>query len=141
MPHWLVKSEPATWSWLDQMKAPDRTTRWDGVRNAQAAGCLRAMTVGDPVLFYHSGSEKQIVGLARVAKAAYPDPTDKTGRFAAVDLQADRPLPSPVTLSEIKARPELASLALVRQSRLSVMPIDPASWKILCRMGGLKGFS
>ncbi len=136
MAYWLVKSEPGTWSWDDHVKAG--VTGWDGVRNYQAANHMKAMKLGDPVLMYHSVNEKQIVGLLEVVKLYYPDPTDKTGRFGMVDLKAIRPLKTPVTLAAIKADPRLSQLALVRQGRLSVMPIDKASWRILCKMGGVK---
>lgn len=135
MAHWLVKSEPGSWSWDDQVKAG--RTHWDGVRNHQAAAALKAMRVGDVAFFYHSVNEKRIVGLVRVAREHYPDPGDPAGRFVMVDVETIRALPHPVGLDRIKADPRLADLALVRQSRLSVMPIDDESWAILCGMGGL----
>ena len=133
MAYWLVKSEPGTWSWDDQVKA--KVTGWDGVRNHQAANNMKAMALGDLVFFYHSVNEKQIVGIVEVAKEYYPDHTDKSGRFGMVDLKAVAPVKTPVTLTAIKAEPKLANIALVRQSRLSVMPIGADEWKLICRMG------
>ena len=136
MNHWLVKSEPGAWSWLDHVKA--KTTSWDGVRNHQAANHMKAMKIGDRVFMYHSVNEKQIVGVLEVVKMYHPDPSDETGRFGMVDLKAVSPLQTPVTLKQIKEEPKLEHLALVRQSRLSVMPIDSASWQILCKMGQIQ---
>lgn len=133
MAHWLMKSEPGTWSWDDQVKAG--SAEWDGVRNYQAANNMKAMKIGDLVFFYHSVNEKQVVGIAEVVKEYYPDPTDASGRFGMVDIKAIRPMVKPVTLADIKAEPKLAELALVRQSRLSVLPVKPAEWKIICAMG------
>ena len=132
---WLVKSEPSSWSWQDQMGVESEP--WTGVRNHQAANFLRSMRPGDTVFFYHSVQEKRIVGIARVVSDPYPDPTDPDGRWTVVDLKAMRPFERPVTLAEIKADPRLADLPLIRQSRLSVMPIDETSWKILCDLGGV----
>lgn len=136
MKHWLVKSEPGTWSWDDQLAAG--TTEWDGVRNHQAAKNLQAMSRGDRCLFYHSGKQRQLVGIVEVVREYYPDPTDKSGRFGMVDVKAVRTLPEPVELSQIKADEKLKHLALVRQPRLSVMPVDASSWKRLLKMGGVK---
>lgn len=135
MRHWLVKSEPGTWSWDDQCKVPSEP--WHGVRNYQAANNMKAMRIGDRAFFYHSVKEKRIVGIVEVVKEYYPDHTDETGRFGMVDFKAVMPLARPVSLDEIKTDPRLAELALIRQSRLSVMPIDDASWAILCGMGGV----
>ena len=137
MNHWLVKSEPTKWSWDDQVKAG--TTHWDGVRNAQATINLKAMRNGDRVFFYHSNEGKEIVGVVEVTKEFYLDPNDPTGRFGMVDVAAVEKLPRPVTLAEIKADPKLANILLVRQSRLSVMPIPPADWRHIAALGGLKG--
>jgi predicted RNA-binding protein with PUA-like domain len=137
MAQWLVKSEPNAYSWDDLVK--EKRTAWTGVRNAQAANNLKAMKPGDRVLFYHSGVGLEIVGLAEVAKAYYPDPSDKSGRYGAVDIKPVMPLKTPVTLARIKAEPKLANLGLVRQSRLSVMPVAPAEWKLLSKMGGIPG--
>jgi predicted RNA-binding protein with PUA-like domain len=123
MNHWLVKSEPGTYSWTNLVA--DRRTAWTGVRNFQARIHLRAMQSGDPVLFYHSGATKEIVGLAKVVRGAYPDPTADEGDWACVDLAAERPLANPVSLVEIKSDRTLASMILVKNSRLSVQPVTP----------------
>lgn len=132
MAYWLVKSEPGAWSWDDQVKAG--TTSWDGVRNYQAANNMKAMAIGDRAFFYHSVNEKRIVGIVEVTRTYYPDPSDASGRFGMVDVSAVGPVERPVTLAEIKAEPALADLALVRQSRLSVVPVDEAQWRTICRM-------
>lgn len=134
MAQWLVKSEPDAFSWGQQVA--NGTEPWTGVRNALAALHLRAMRLGDLAFFYHSNIGKEIVGVVRVAREAYPEPGDATGRWVSVDLQAVGPMPRPVTLAAVKAEPGLADLALVRQSRLSVMPVSDAHWAMLCRMGG-----
>ena len=136
MAYWLIKSEPGSWSWDDQVR--DGTAEWDGVRNYQASNNLKAMKVGDLAFFYHSVNEKQIVGIVKVVKTYYPDPTDASGRFGMVDVQAVRPMAQPVTLAAIKQEPKLANLALVRQSRLSVVPIGKAEWQLICKMGKTK---
>ena len=136
MAYWLMKSEPGTWSWDDQVKAG--TAEWDGVRNYQAANNMKAMALGDLVFFYHSVNEKQIVGICEVAKLYYPDPTDKSGRFGMVDVKAVKPFVQPVTLADIKAEPRLQDLAMVRQSRLSVLPVQKAEWALICKMGKTK---
>jgi len=130
--YWLFKSEPGAWSWDDQVR--DGTAEWDGVRNYQAANNMKAMKIGDRGFFYHSVNEKRIVGIVEVVKEYYPDPTDPKGRFGMVDVKAMKPVKTPVTLAEIKAAPRLAELALVRQSRLSVVPIGDEEWRILCAM-------
>jgi len=135
MAGWLLKSEPGTWSW-DQQVARG-TEPWDGVRNAQAQANLRAMALGDLAFFYHSVSEKRIVGVVEVVGTFRPDPTDPTGRYGLVDVRAHTALPRPVTLAQIKADPALAHLALVRQSRLSVVPVDAQAWAHLMVLGGL----
>jgi len=136
MAYWLVKSEPETWSWNDHVKKG--VEPWNGVRNFQAAANLKAMKKGDRAFFYHSGESREIVGIVEVVKTYYPDPSDETGRFGMVDFRARQPLKKPVTLAAIKAEPRLAHLALVRQSRLSVMPIDDEAWARICRMGGIE---
>ena len=136
MAYWLIKTEPGAWSWDDQVR--DKVTEWDGVRNHQAANNLKAMKKGDLALFYHSVNEKQVVGVAEVVKEFYPDPKDKSGRFVMVDVKAVKPFTKPVTLAQIKAEPRLKDIALVRQSRLSVMPIEPAAWRLICAMGETK---
>ncbi|HXP96540.1 MAG TPA: EVE domain-containing protein [Telmatospirillum sp.] len=135
MAQWLVKSEPGHWSWDDQVKSG--TTHWDGVRNYQAANNLKAMVPGDLAFFYHSVNEKRIVGIVEVVRPYYPDPSDPSGRFGMVDLKAVRPLSTPISLEQIKADPRLNHLALVRQSRLSVMPVDDAAWALICALGGV----
>ncbi len=133
MAYWLMKSEPGTWSWDDQVR--DGVAEWDGVRNHQASNNLKAMQPGDLAFFYHSVNEKRIVGIVEVVKTYYPDPSDPSGRFGMVDVKAIQPMARPVTLAEIKAEPRLADIALVRQSRLSVMPIEDEHWQLLCAMG------
>jgi predicted RNA-binding protein with PUA-like domain len=133
MAYWLVKSEPGTWSWNDQVKA--KTTGWDGVRNYQAANNMKAMALGDQAFFYHSVNEKQIVGIVEVSKLYRPDPSDPSGRFGMVEVKAVKPFVEPVTLAQIKAEPRLKDLALVRQSRLSVLPVGKAEWDLICKMG------
>jgi len=133
MAHWLLKSEPDTWSWEDQLKAG--TTEWDGVRNAQALNNMRKMTVGDTAFFYHSGKERTIVGLVEIVREFYPDPNDE--KSGLVDVREVRTVPKPVPLSAVKAEPALAGLALVRQPRLSVMPVPEDAWRILSAMAGL----
>ncbi len=136
MAHWLVKSEPGSWSWEDQVKAG--ATNWNGVRNPQASNFLKAMRRGDRAFFYHSGEERRIVGIVEVVREYYPDPADASGRYGMVDVKTMRALPAPVTLAAVKAEPKLRDLALVRHSRLSVMPVDEASWTLICRMGGMR---
>ena len=132
MAYWLMKSEPGTWSWDDQVAAG--TDHWDGVRNYQASNNLKAMELGDRAFFYHSVNEKRIVGIVEVAREYYPDPTDASGRFGMVDVKAIRAVERPVTLAEIKAEPRLAELPLLKQSRLSVMPIPDDAWRLICTM-------
>jgi predicted RNA-binding protein with PUA-like domain len=133
--HFLVKSEPDVFSWDDQVR--NGVEPWTGVRNAQAANFLRAMALGDLAFFYHSNIGKEIVGVVEVVRTAYPDPTDETGRWVCVDVQAVRPVARPVALAAIKTEPRLEGIALVRQSRLSVMPISPEHWSVLCEMAGI----
>lgn len=135
MAYWLVKSEPGTWSWEDHKKAGE--AEWDGVRNYQASNNLRAMQIGDRAFFYHSVNEKRIVGILEVTREYYPDPTDPKGRFGMVDFRAVADMPEPVTLADIKADPALADMPLIRQSRLSVMPVSADQWRKICRKGGL----
>jgi predicted RNA-binding protein with PUA-like domain len=131
---WLVKQEPSDYSWSDFVA--DGSTSWTGVRNFAARNNLRRMSKGDEVLFYHSGEDKAVVGIAKVARTAYPDTTAKEGDWSAVDLAPLEPLPKPVTLHEIKAKPALKNIALVRQSRLSVMPLSESAFRSILRMGG-----
>lgn len=137
MAYWLFKSEPGAWSWDDQVEAGDKGAEWDGVRNHQAANNMKAMKKGDKGFFYHSVNEKRIVGIVEVVSEYYPDPTDKTGRFGMVDVRAVEPLPEPVTLAQIKLDPELEDIPLIRQSRLSVMPVERTHWARICKLGGL----
>jgi predicted RNA-binding protein with PUA-like domain len=134
--YWLVKSEPDAFSW-DQQVA-NKVEPWTGVRNHMARNNLRAMKKGDLAFFYHSNEGKEIVGVVRVVREAYPDPTADSGDWVCVDMAAVGPMPRPVTLVEIKATPALAALALVRMSRLSVLPVSPEHWKLICKMGGWK---
>jgi predicted RNA-binding protein with PUA-like domain len=130
--YWLVKQEPEDYSWDDLMR--DKKTAWTGVRNFQARNNLRAMKVGDPVLFYHSGKEKSVVGIAEVAKAAYPDPTADDDSWIAVDIKPVKKLVNAVSLADIKANAKLRDLLLVRQSRLSVMPVAKQDFDEIVKM-------
>jgi predicted RNA-binding protein with PUA-like domain len=134
--YWLVKSEPDKYSWDQLVK--DGSTYWDGVRNLQARNNLAAMKKGDLVLYYHSNVGKQVVGVARVTRTAYPDPTTDDERWVVVDLKPVKPLSRAVTLGEIKADPRLANVALVRQSRLSVMPIEEPAFRRILSFGCTK---
>ena len=136
MAYWLMKSEPGAWSWEDQVR--DSVAEWDGIHNYQAANNMKAMKKSDKALFYHSVNEKRIVGIVSIVKEYYPDPTDASGRFGMVDVQAMRPFKEPVTLADIKGEPRLENLALVRQSRLSVLPVEDDEWKLICAMGKTK---
>ena len=133
--YWLLKSEPDVWSIEQQKKAGDKGAPWDGVRNYQAAKNLKNMKKGDLCFFYHSNIGKEIVGIVEVIKEFYLDKTDKSGRFVAVTVQFKKKLPKPITLENIKKNKKLWHLSLIKQSRLSVMPIDSKSWKILNNMG------
>jgi predicted RNA-binding protein with PUA-like domain len=135
MAYWLLKTEPEEFSWADQLKK--KVEPWTGVRNAQARNFMRAMKKGEQAFFYHTGDERQIVGIVEVARTFYPDPKDETGRWGQVDVRAVKPVPKPVTLAEIKAEPKLADLLLVRHSRLSVMPIPEIAWMLILKMAGL----
>ncbi len=130
--HWLVKQEPEAYSWNDFVR--DGLTKWTGVRNFQARNNLRAMRKGDAVLFYHSVSEKAVVGIAQVTREAFPDPTAEEGDWSAVELKPVRVLKMPVTLEQIKAAPKLREIALLRNSRLSVQPLGKAEFDLICRM-------
>ena len=134
MNHWLVKQEPGKYPWAQFVK--DRETYWDGVRNYQARNNLRAMEKGDRVLYYHSVSEKAVVGVAKVTRAAYPDPTAAEGDWSVVDLKPVRALKMPVTLEAIKADQRLAEISLLKQSRLSVMPVTAAQFRRILKLGG-----
>jgi predicted RNA-binding protein with PUA-like domain len=138
MPYWLLKTEPETFSWDDQLKKGAKGEPWTGVRNFTARAHLKAMKKGERAFLYHTGSEKQIVGVVEVIREWYRDPTDPKEVFVAVDVKAVEPLPKPVTLAAIKQDPKLAAMALVKYSRLSVQPVTEPEWKLVCRMGGLK---
>jgi predicted RNA-binding protein with PUA-like domain len=131
--HWVLKTEPSEYGFPDLVR--DRRTRWEGVSNPVALKHLRSMQEGDDALIYHTGNEKAVVGLARVASAPYPDPKD--AKLVVVDVEPVKPLRRPVTLAEIKAEPAFADLGLVRVPRLSVVPVEPAQWKRLLGMGGM----
>ena len=135
MNYWLMKSEPSTWSWDDQIAKGETGEGWDGVRNHQASNNMKAMEIGDLAFFYHSVNEKQIVGIVEVIELYHPDPTDASGRFGMVTVKAVKPMTKPVTLADIKADQRLAEMALVRQSRLSVTPVSADQWAILMDMG------
>ena len=135
MKYWLMKSEPDVWSIEQQIKAGAKGAPWDGVRNYQAAKNLKSMKKGDQCFFYHSNIGKEIVGIVEVIKTAFIDPTDKEKRFVAVKVRFKSKLQNPVTLENIKKTKALENLSLIRQSRLSVMPIDTKSWKIILKMG------
>ena len=135
MAYWLVKSEPGTWNWDDHVA--DGVAEWDGVRNYQANNNMKKMSLGDRAFFYHSVNEKRIVGILEVVREHYPDPTYETGRFGMVDFRAVQAMPASVTLQQIKRHPELQDIALIKQSRLSVMPIAEHEWRIICGLGGL----
>ena len=134
MNYWLLKSEPDVWSIDQQIKSGEKGSMWDGVRNYQAANNLRKMKKGDLCFFYHSNIGKEIVGIVKVVREAYPDPTDKSKKFVAVQVRFEKKLDQPVTLKSIKKTKELKDLPLIKQSRLSVMPIDTKHWKIILNM-------
>ena len=137
MKYWLLKSEPNVWSINQQKKIGSKGSNWDGVRNYQAANNLKKMKVGDLCFFYHSNIGKEIVGIVEVIKTAFTDPTDKTNRFVAVKVKFKKKFNSPVTLENIKKNASLKGLALIKQSRLSVMPIDTKCWKNILKMGNI----
>tara|TARA_B100001093_G_scaffold371485_1_gene356465 strand:- start:280 stop:693 length:414 start_codon:yes stop_codon:yes gene_type:complete len=137
MQYWLLKSEPNVWSIEQQKKAGNKGAPWDGVRNYQAAKNLKSMKKYDQCFFYHSNIGKEIVGIVEVIKEHYLDKTDQSGRFVAVNVKFLKKMKKPITLETIKKNKELSHLSLIKQSRLSVMPIDSKSWKILNKMGKL----
>ena len=137
MAHWLIKTEPNSWSWEQQVKKGDKGEAWTGVRNFTAQQNMMKMKKGERVFFYHSNIGKEIVGIVEVIREAYPDHTDGTGTFNMVDVKAVEPLPKPVTLAAVKAEPRLKEMALVKYSRLSVQPVTDAEWRIVCEMGGI----
>lgn len=133
---WLMKSEPHVYSWEKLLK--DKRTGWNGVRNHLAKRNLMSMKLGDEAFFYHSNEGLEIVGVMKIVKMAYPDPSDETGKFVQVDVAPVAPMPRPVTLKEIKATPRLADMVLVNSSRLSVQPVTAAEWALVCKMGGYR---
>ena len=139
MNYWLVKSEPSTWSWDQQVAKGAKGEAWTGVRNFQAKANLMKMKKGDRAFFYHSGEDKAVVGTLEVLREHYPDPTAKKGEpWVVVDVKALAPAARPVTLAAIKAEPKLKAMVLVNNTRLSVQPVTAAEWKLVCKMGGLK---
>ncbi len=138
MAYWLIKSEPGTWSWDDQVKAGAKGTGWEGVRNHQAKQNMTKMKTGDSAFFYHSGEEKSVVGVTEVIGEYRPDPSDKTGKFGMVVVKASSPMPKPVTLAMCKQEKSLAKMALLNNSRLSVQPVTGAEWVVVCKLGRLK---
>jgi predicted RNA-binding protein with PUA-like domain len=140
MAYWLLKTEPDVWGWNAQVKKGAKGEAWSGVRNHQAKQNLMKMKKGDRGLFYHTGDEKQVVGIVEVVREQYPDPTAKAGEpWVAVDVKAIEPFRQPVTLDAIKAEPKLKAMVLVNNTRLSVQPVTADEWKLVCKMGGVKG--
>ena len=138
MAYWLMKTEPEEYSWADQVKKGAKGEAWTGVRNFSARGNLKAMKKGDKFFFYHTGDEKQIVGIGEVIREAFTDPSAEKGEpWVAVQTIADKPLPKPVTLAAVKAESKLKNMALVKYGRLSVQPVTADEWKIVCKLGGL----
>ena len=135
MAYWLLKSEPGSWSWDDQVR--DGVSEWDGVRNHQANNNMKAMKQGDRCFFYHSVNAKEIVGVVEVVKEHYPDPSDPTGRFGMVDVKPVVPAAQPVSLKQMKEDPALQDMQLLRQSRLSVSPVSAAEWRRICTLAGI----
>jgi predicted RNA-binding protein with PUA-like domain len=140
MAHWLMKSEPDSFSWDDQVRKGAKGEPWSGVRNHTAKQNLQKMKKGDRAFFYHSNVGKEIVGIVEVIRENYPDPTAKEGKpWIVVDVKAIAPLPKPVTLADVKAEPRLKEMALIKYSRLSVQPVTVEEWKLVCKMAGMKG--
>ncbi|MEQ8897817.1 MAG: EVE domain-containing protein [Roseovarius sp.] len=137
MRYWLFKSEPSTWSWDDQVAKGETGEEWDGVRNYQARNFMREMEVGDRGFFYHSQTEKAVVGVVEVMAEAHPDSTTDDERWDCVDIKAVMPVDRPVTLDMIKEDPRLAEMVLVKNSRLSVQPVTEEEWKIVCELAGV----
>ncbi len=138
MAYWLFKTEPETFSWDMQKKRGAKGEPWSGVRNFAAAKHMKAMKKSDLGFFYHTGDEKQIVGIVEVIAEYKPDPTDETGKFGLVDVKAVKDVPKPVTLAQVKADPKLKDMVLAREPRLSVQPVTEAEWKHICKLGGVK---
>ena len=138
MAYWLLKTEPDEFSWDDQVKRSAKGEPWSGVRNFKARSNLKAMKKGEQALFYHTGDEKQVVGIVEIIREAYPDKTDEKGVFVCVDTRAVKPFAKFVTLAEVKADPKLKSMVLAREPRLSVQSVTDDEWKLICRMGGVR---
>ena len=138
MKYWLLKSEPSAWSWDNQVK--EGASMWDGVRNYQARNNLKEMRKNDLCFFYHSVTERNVVGIVKVVKEHYPDPTDKTRRFVVVDVKVVKKLKNPVSLDQIKENKKLKNIALVKQSRLSVMPINKIEWEEIIKMSSMSHY-
>ena len=136
MRYWLFKSEPSEWSWDDQVAKGDAGEDWTGARNYQARNIMREMAIGDRGFFYHSQSDKACVGIVEVMTAAHPDPTDDSGKWDCVTVKAIKALPAPVTLAQVKDTPALSEMALVKAMRLSVQPVTPEEWRLVCKMSG-----
>jgi predicted RNA-binding protein with PUA-like domain len=136
MQYWLLKTEPQSYSWEQLVK--DKVTNWSGVRSPAGRSNLMKMKKGDRAFFYHTGEERQVVGVCEVVKESYPDPSDETGKFVQVDVRAIAPVPHAVTLSAIKAEPKLAEMRLVREGRLSVSPVSTEEWHLVSKMAGIK---
>ncbi len=137
MAYWLLKTEPDDYSWDDLKKKGAKGDAWTGVRNFTARNHMKAMKKGDQVFIYHTGDEKQVMGIAEVVKESYPDPTDEKGAFVAIDVEMVKPMPKPVTLAAVKAEKKLAETALVKYGRLSAQPVTDVEWKLIGKMGGL----
>ena len=137
MAYWLMKSEPDVFGWDQLVARGTKGEQWDGVRNYLARNNMRAMVLGDQVFYYHSNIGKEVVGIAEVCALSHPDSTTDDPRWDCVDIRAVKPLPRPVTLAQVKATPDLAKMALVTSMRLSVQPVTPEEWALVCRMGGL----
>ena len=137
MAYWLFKSEPGTWSWDQQVAKGAAGEEWNGVRNYSARNNMRAMQIGERGFFYHSVNEKRVMGIVEVSALCHPDSSADDPRWECVDIRAVRALPNPVTLAQVKADPRLAEMALVKLSRLSVQPVTPEEWRIVCELGGL----
>ena len=138
MRYWLFKSEPSTWGWDDQVAKGDLGEEWDGVRNYQARNCMRDMSIGDRGFFYHSQTEKAVVGIVEVIAEAHHDSTTDDERWECVDIKAIAPVPNPVTLEQVKKNDALADMVLAKNTRLSVQPVTEAEWEIVSKMGGVK---
>ena len=137
MAYWLVKSEPKTWSWDQQVASGAKGEPWTGVRNHTAKQFMIQMKKGDRAFFYHSNDGREIVGIVEIVREHYPDPTDESSKFVCVDLKAVKPVVTPVTLTQLKGDPRFAEMALVKFSRLSVQPVTDAEWKTICKMAGV----